>query len=112
MYDVKIQDLVSDIKLDNNTVLINKLGFSTLNVPFNVSGKISPNATSDIKIQTNNLSLKGLLISLGQASLLKETPIYNGLVTVSINIQDKLFAPKVSGNVRLQNIDLKIFQLI
>lgn len=107
LYDVKIQDLVSDIKLDNNTVLINKLGFSTLNVPFNVSGKISPNATSDIKIQTNNLSLKGLLISLGQASLLKETPIYNGLVTVSINIQDKLFAPKVSGNVRLQNIDLK-----
>ena len=107
LFNVKIQDIISDIKLDNNTVLINKLGFSTFGVPFNIFGKITPEADVDLKVQTNNLSLKGLLVSLGQANLLKENPVNNGLITILIDIKDKLFQPKITGNIQVKNLDVK-----
>ena len=107
LYGVKIENLISDIKLDNNNLLINKLGFSTMGIPFNVTGKIQPDASCNIKVQTNNLPIKGLLISLGQASLLKENPISSGVVSLLVNVTDKLTAPKIEGNVNISNLNLK-----
>lgn len=68
LYDIKINDLIADILLDNNAVIINKAGFSTLSVPFDIKGKISNEAKCDIKISTVRLPVKGLLISLGQSA--------------------------------------------
>lgn len=107
LYDVRINDLVSDILLDNNTILINKLGLSVLSVPLNITGKITPDAKCDIKISTSSLPLKGLLISLGQAALLKDNTVNSGVVTVLLNIKENLTAPKITGNISLDNLNLK-----
>lgn len=107
LYDVKINNLSADVSLNNNTVLINKLGFETLSVPFTINGKITPDAKLDINVLTNNLVLKSLLVSLGQGAILKDNPIYSGLVSIKAKISGNALSPFVSGNVDILNLKLK-----
>lgn len=107
LYDVKIDNFISDISLDNNTVLINKLGFSTLSIPFEIEGKIKPDSDCDIKIQTSNLPLKGLLVSFGQAAILKDNPIASGNITLLVKVTEKLLSPKITGNFSLNGLNMK-----
>ena len=107
LYGVKIENLISDIKLDNNNLLINKLGFSSMGIPLNITGKILQDATCDINVNTASLPIKGLLISLGQASVLKENPISSGTVSVVAKVTGKLTNPLVAGNVDINNLNLK-----
>ncbi len=47
------------------------------------------------------------MVSLGQAALLKENAIYKGTVSILINIKGKLNAPKLAGNISVNNLNLK-----
>lgn len=107
LYDVKIDNLVADVLFNNNTVLINNLGFETLGVPFKINGKITPDAKLDVNILTSNLVLKSLIVSLGQGAILKENPIYSGLVTIKAKIKGDMTSPLISGNVDVLNLKLK-----
>lgn len=107
LYDIKINDLIADILLDNNAVIINKAGFSTLSVPFDIKGKISNEAKCDIKISTVRLPVKGLLISLGQSALLKENLVNSGFITINANVSGDILKPNIEGNVDLYNLNVK-----
>lgn len=107
LYDVKIDNIAADILFNNNTVLINNLGFETLGVPFKINGKITPDAKLDVNILTSNLVLKSLIVSLGQGAILKENPIYSGFVTIKAKIKGDMTSPLISGNVDILNLKLK-----
>lgn len=107
LYDVKIDNIGADISLDNNTVLINKLGFSTFSVPLTITGKITPDAKMNINVSTTKLILKSLLVSLGQGAILKENPIYSGFVSVNANVSGALTSPSISGKVDVSSLKLK-----
>ncbi len=106
-YGVNINKIFSDITVNKNSLSINKLSFSTLGVPLNITGKILQDATADINIQTSNLPIKGLLVSLGQGAILKENPISQGTVSMLVEIKDKLTSPKIEGKVNLNRLALK-----
>ncbi len=106
LYDVNIDKIVSDILFNNNSVQIQKLGFSTLNIPFIIKGQISKDAIADITLSTSQMPVKGLLVSVGQSAILKENPVKSGTVTLNVNIKDKLLSPKINGNILLNNIDI------
>ena len=107
LYNIKINNLIADIILDNNTVLINKAGFNTLGIPFNIQGTITPDAKADIKVSTTKLPVKELLVSLGQAAILRDNSVNSGTISINAQIKDELLNPKITGLVDIYNLNLK-----
>ena len=107
LYNVAINNINTDIKLDNNNIDIKNMGFTILNEPFRVYGTISSDAVSDLHIKANNMSLKGLLIALGQGSLLKDNQVNSGLISLQGDIVGKLDKIKPVIKINLANINIK-----
>ena len=107
LYKIGIDDINADIALANNNVDIKNIGFSILNQPLKFYGLIKEDATADLHLTANDLSLKGLLIACGQAVLLKENPVNSGTVSLKADIVGKLDKIKPIAKVVLNNIDIK-----
>ena len=107
IYDVKIDNINADILLDNNNLNIKNLSFSILNQPLKIFGTINHNALADIKVTSSNLSLRGLLVACGQATLMKENKINSGTVNLNIDVKGKLDSLKPTVKVVLNNLDIK-----
>ena len=107
LYKIGIDDINADVQLANNNIDIKNVGFSILNQPLKFYGKVNQDATADMHLLADNLSLKGLLIACGQASLLKENPVNSGTVTLKADIVGKLDKIKPTAKVVLNNIDIK-----
>ncbi len=106
-YKIGIDNIQSDILLDNNNVNIKNISFSVLGQPLKICGTVSNDATSDVHITADKLNLKGLLVALGQASLLKENPISSGTVSMDTVIKGKLDKISPLIKLNLSNVDLK-----
>lgn len=107
LYGVNIDDIIADIKLDNNNVDIKNIGFSILNQPLKFFGTISDKAVMDLHLTANKLNLKGLLVALGQAPLLKENNVKSGSISLNADIIGTLDKIKPTAKVTLDNIDIK-----
>lgn len=107
LYKIGIDDINADVELANNSVDIKNIGFSILNQPLRFYGLVKQDATADLHLTANDLSLKGLLIACGQAVLLKENPVNSGTVTLKADIVGKLDKIKPTARVVLNNIDIK-----
>ncbi len=107
LYKIGIDDINADVQLADNNIDIKNVGFSILNQPLKFYGKVRQDATADLHLLADNLSLKGLLIACGQASLLKENPVNSGTVTLKADIVGKLDKIKPTAKVVLNNIDIK-----
>lgn len=107
LYDVSIDDIVADIVLDSNNVDIKNIGFSILNQPLKFFGTVSDKAEMDLHLTANKLSLKGLLVALGQAVLLKENNVNSGTITFNADIIGTLDKIKPTAKISLNNIDIK-----
>ena len=107
LYKIGIDDINADVALANNNVDIKNIGFSILNQPLKFYGLIKEDATADLHLTANDLSLKGLLIACGQAVLLKENPVNSGTVSLKADIVGKLDKIKPTAKVVLNNIDIK-----
>lgn len=107
LYKIGIDDINADVQLANNNVDIKNIGFSILNQPLRFYGLIKQDATADLHLTANDLSLKGLLIACGQAVLLKENPVNSGTITLKADIVGKLDKIKPTARVVLNNIDIK-----
>lgn len=107
LYKIGIDDINADVQLANNNVDIKNIGFSILNQPLKFYGLIKQDATADLHLVAENLSLKGLLVACGQAVLLKENPINSGTVSLKADIVGKLDKIKPTAKVVLNNIDIK-----
>ena len=107
LYKIGIDDINADIQLANNNIDIKNVGFSILNQPLKFYGLVKEDATADLHLVANELSLKGLLVACGQAALLKENPVNSGTVTLKADIVGKLDKIKPTAKVVLNNIDIK-----
>ena len=107
LYGVSINNINADIALNNNNINIKNVGFSILGQPLRLYGTISENAAADLHLVANNLGLKGLIVACGQAALLKENPVYSGLVSLKADIVGKLDSIKPTAKIILVNADLK-----
>ncbi|MBQ7764403.1 AsmA family protein [bacterium] len=107
LYKIGIDNINADVQLANNNIDIKNIGFSILNQPLKFYGLIKQDATADLHLVAENLSLKGLLVACGQAVLLKENPINSGTVSLKADIVGKLDKIKPTAKVVLNNIDIK-----
>lgn len=107
LYKIGIDDINADVQLANNNVDIKNIGFSILNQPLKFYGLIKQDATADLHLVAENLSLKGLLVVCGQAVLLKENPVNSGTVSLKADIVGKLDKIKPTIQVVLNNINIK-----
>jgi hypothetical protein len=102
-----IKNNISMIELANNNIDIKNVGFSILNQPLKFFGRISKEAEADLHLLAENLSLKGLLIACGQATLLKENPVNSGSITLKADIVGRLNKIKPTAQADLNNIEIK-----
>ncbi len=106
-YNIGIDNINADISLADNNVNIKNAGFSIFGQPLKVYGTLSKDAFADIHISADKLNLKGLLVALGQASLMKENPVYSGLISMDAVIKGKLDKINPVIKLNIDNIDLK-----
>lgn len=107
LYKIGIDDINADVRLDNNNININNIGFTILDQPLKLFGTITGDAVSDLHLSAENLSLKGLLVAAGQASLMKENQVNSGLVSLKVDIQGKLDKINPAVKLNLDNINIK-----
>lgn len=107
LYKVGVDNINADIKLDNNNININNIGFSVFNQPLKFYGTIKEDATSDLHLSANQLNLKGLLVALGQAALLKDNNVNSGTVSMKADITGKLDKITPVLKLDINNIDIK-----
>ena len=107
LYKVGIDNINADILLNNNNVNIRNIGFSILGQPLKIYGTLTKDAVADIHAIADKLSLKGLLVAFGQASLMKENPVYSGVISMDATIKGKLDKINPVLKLDISNIDLK-----
>ena len=107
LYNILIEKIFADIQLANNKIKINDSGLSILGQPLKISGSVSQNADADITVLADKLQIKGLLLALGQAGILKENNINSGTISVNAVLKGKLssIVPKIYANIN--NINIK-----
>ena len=105
-YNIGIDNINADISLADNNVNIKNVSFSILGQPLYLHGTLSSDAVADIHAVANKLSVKGLLVALGQASLMKENPVYAGTLSMEAFIKGKL--DKINPVINLSIIDLDL----
>ena len=106
-YNIGIDNINADVSLDNNNVNIKNISFSILGQPLKVYGSLTPDAVADIHAIADKLSIKGLLVALGQASLMKENPVYSGTLSMDAIIRGKLDKINPVIKLNIANLDLK-----
>ncbi|MCQ2743868.1 MAG: hypothetical protein MJ230_03610 [bacterium] len=107
LYNITIDNINTDIALNNDNIDIKNIGFSIFNQPLRLFGTIKQDSTTDLHLTGDNISLKGLIIACGQAVLLKENPINSGIVSLKVDILGKLDSIKPTAKIILSNLDIK-----
>lgn len=107
LYKIGVDKINADVRLDNNNIDIKNVGFTVLNQPLKFYGTISEDATSDLHLTANKLNLKGLIVALGQASLLKDNNVNAGTVSMNVDIKGKLDKINPLVKINLENINIK-----
>ena len=106
-YNIGIDNINADVLLANNNINIKNISFTIFGQPLKVFGTLTQDAVADIHAVANNLSLKGLLVALGQASLMKENPVYSGTVSMDTVIKGKLEKINPIIKLNIANLDIK-----
>ena len=106
-YNIGIDNINADISLANNNVNIKNVSFSILGQPLKIYGTLSSDAVADIHAIADRLSVKGLLIAIGQASLMKDNPITSGTLSMDAIVKGNLDKINPIVNLSIDNLDLK-----
>lgn len=108
LYKIGIDDINADVRLDNNNHQYKyNMDSTILDQPLKLFGTITGDAVSDLHLSAENLSLKGLLVAAGQASLMKDNQVNSGLVSLKVDIQGKLDKINPAVKLNLDNINIK-----
>lgn len=107
LYNISINNINSDISFDNNLINIKNIGFYVLGQPLKIYGTIKQDANADVHVVANKLSLKSILLSLGQISTLKENVFNSGTLTLDASLTGKLDNPNTLVNLSVDNLNLK-----
>ncbi len=107
LYNIAINNINADIDFSNNMLNIKNAGLSVLNQPLNIKGTITQKADANISVSAKNLQLKGLLLALGQMSLLKENNISSGALTLNVDVKGRLDKIQPRVNLSIDNVNVK-----
>lgn len=105
LYNVLVDKITADINFDNG-ININHAGFSIFNHPLTLTGTISQDATTDLKIVAEKLSVKGLLAAVGQAGMLKDNDITSGVISLNALIKGTLTTLKPELTSILEGLEI------
>lgn len=106
-YKIGVDNINADVALNNNNIDINNIGFSVFNQPLKFTGTIKETAECDLHLTADKLNLKGLLVALGQASLMKDNKVNSGLVSMNVDVTGRLDKINPLVKISLDNIDIK-----
>lgn len=107
LHNIAINNINSDISFDNNIVDIKNAGFSVLGQPLRIYGTIQQDATANIKVLAERLSIKSILLSLGQISVLRENKFNSGNLTLKALFTGKLVKPSCLADIFIDNLNIK-----
>lgn len=107
LHNISINNINSDISFDNNTINIEKTGFSVLGQPLKIYGTIQQDASVNINVFADRLSIKSILLSLGQISVLRENKFNSGNLTLKTSLTGKLGKPNCLANISIDNLNVK-----
>ena len=107
LYKIGVDNINADVKLNNNNININNIGFTILNQPLKLYGTITSDAVSDLHLTAEDLNLKGLLVAAGQAALMKDNQVNSGLVSMKADITGRLDKINPAVKLDLKNINIK-----
>ncbi|MBE7712889.1 MAG: hypothetical protein E7Z87_04015 [Cyanobacteria bacterium SIG26] len=106
LYNITIDDINADINFDNNNIEIKKAGLTILGHPLNLYGSIKNDTTTDLTLNADKLSIKGLLATAGQLALLKENDIKNGNISLNATAKGDFKNLKPELNSQIANINI------
>ena len=106
-YNIGVDNINADISLADNNVNIKNISFSILGQPMYLHGTLSSDAVIDLHAYAHKLSVKGLLVALGQASIMKENPIYSGTLSMEAFIKGKVDKVNPLIHLTIINLDMK-----
>ena len=106
-YKIGIDNINADVSMADNNINIKNISFSVLGQPLKLYGTLSSEAIADIHAIADKLNVKGLLIAIGQASLMKDNPIYSGTLSMDATIKGKLESINPVIKLSIDNLDLK-----
>lgn len=107
LYNISVNDIIADIDLSNNIVDIKDAHLSILGHPLKISGTLTPEAVADIKIAADKLSIKGLMLALGQVQLLKDNDVKSGVISVNALLKGRLDKIVPTVNLTVDNLNIK-----
>ena len=107
LYNANIEKIFADIRFANNLIDIKDAGFTVMGQPLTLKGTVSQDAIANITVIADKLHLKELLITIGQAGLLKDNDIKSGTINLNVLLKGKLdkIIPKI--NVSVDNLNIK-----
>lgn len=106
LYNTNIDNIIADINLDNNNLNIKNTGFSVGGHSLNLYGTITQDAVADLKLITEKMPLKGLLLTCGQLALLNENNIYGGSISLETILKGKITEINPDINLNVSNVDI------
>lgn len=107
LYKIAINNINSDITFDNNIINIKNTGFSVLGQPLKIYGTIQQDASANINLLADRLSIKSILLSLGQISTLRENAFNSGTLTLKATLEGKLNKPNGQVNLSIDGLNIK-----
>lgn len=106
LYNIGIDNINADINLANNNIDIKNVSFVILGQPLKLFGTLTQEAVADMHLKADKLNLKGLLVALGQASIMKDNNINSGNISMDAVIKGKL--DKINPVIKLNIADINI----
>lgn len=107
LYKIGVDNINADIKLNNNNINVNNVGFSVLGHPLKFYGTVKEDGICDLHLVGEKLNLKGLLVAAGQAALLKENNVNDGSLTINAEVTGSLNKINPTLKLSLNNTDIK-----
>ena len=106
LYNVALNSINADIDFFQDAVNIKKASALLNSQPITLKGTIDKNAIADISVLVENLQLKGILLTSGNAKLLRENDI-QGLINVKAYLKGRLDKATPTANVVVSNLNLR-----
>ncbi len=106
LYNILIDKINADVDFAGDRLNINNIAFEILSQPLKLFGTIKSDTETDLHLTADRLSIKGLIVAVGQAALLKENDIKSGTLTVDASVKGKFKELIPRADVLIDNINI------
>lgn len=107
LYNVSLNAVNADIDFSQDAVKIRQANANLNSQPITISGIVDKNANANILVLAKNLQLKGVLLTSGNAKILKENDVLGGKVNLRVVLKGRLDKASPLINVIVNDINLR-----